>query len=103
MSDLVLEWTVGEGGAGNARSNFYCSTPPLSFLLPTPLVLISSSTQPSTVGKIKMAAMIFTENLLRIRSSKDTPVLQASDMINVTIQFVPTPQNPHKGKTLSYD
>lgn len=49
--------------------------------------------------------MIFTEKLLSIRSSKDTPVLQASDMINVTIdlQFVPMPQNPHKGKTLSYD
>ena len=44
-----------------------------------------------------------TEKLLSIRSSKDTPVLQASDKINVTIQFVPTPQNPHKGKTLPYD
>ena len=46
-----------------------------------------------------------TEKLLSIRSSKDTPVLQASDMINVTIhlQFVPMPQNPHKGKTLSHD
>ena len=102
MFDLVLEWTVG-GGGRKCEKQFLLLHPPLSFLLPTPLVLIFSSTQPTTVGKIKMAAMIFTEKLLSIRSSKDTPVLLASDMINVNIQFVPTPQNPHKGKTLPYD
>ena len=102
MFDLVLEWTVG-GGGRKCEKQFLLLHP--SPLLPFayPLGTDFSSTQPSTVGKIKMAAMIFTEKLLSIPSSKDTPVLLASDMINVTIQFVPTPQNPHKGKTLPYD
>ena len=49
MYDLELEWTTK--GGGSEKHDFYCPTPPLSFLLTIPQSL--SFYQPSTTAKLK--------------------------------------------------